>query len=138
LIKELAMKSGGIRLLFAIAAIYDFVIGITFLTNGPGLFNSTGVPQPNHWGYIRFGALLLMIFGFMFAAVAINPRGNRNLIPYGILLKVSYCSLVGFYWAQGPIPWLFKPFLFIDFVMLVLFVVAYWAIGKQIQALGKI
>ena len=128
------MNSGGIRLLFAIAAIYDFAIGITFLTNGPQLFESTGVPQPNHWAYIYFGSLLLMIFGLMFAAVALNPRGNRNLIPYGILLKISYASLVGYYWAIGPVPWLFKPFFFIDLVMLFLFVLAYIAIGKQSQA----
>ncbi len=132
------MNIGSIRLLFAIAAIYDFAIGIAFLTSGPQLFENTGVPQPNHWGYIQFGALLLMIFGLMFSAVAWNPRVNRNLICYGILLKISYCSLVGYYWAAGPIPWLFKPFLFIDFVMLVLFVIAYYAIGRQIQAMLKL
>lgn len=128
------MKNGGIRLLFAISALYDFVIGIAFLARGSQLFESTNVPQPNHWGYIQFGAILLMIFGVMFAAVALNPRGNRNLIPYGILLKVCYVGLVGYYWLNGGVPWLFKPFLFIDLVMLVLFVVAYFSIGKFVQA----
>jgi hypothetical protein len=126
------MNENGIKILFAVSALYDFVIGLVFLFAGPQLFTSTGVPQPNHWGYIQFGALMLMIFGLMFAAVAMNPRGNRNLIPFGILLKISYVGLVGFYWASSPqFPWLFKPFVFIDLVMLILFVVAYTAIGNQ-------
>jgi hypothetical protein len=128
------MNQAGIRLLFAIAALYDFAIGLMFLLNGRGLFDSTGVPQPNHWGYIQFGALLLMVFGLMFAAVALNPHRNRNLIPFGILLKIAYVGLVGYYWANGGIPWLFQPFLFIDLVMLLLFAVAYMALGRVSQA----
>ena len=121
-----------IRVLFAIAALYDFVIGLTFLVNGSGLFAATGVPQPNHWGYIQFGAILLMIFGLMFAAVAINPSGNRNLIPYGMLLKIGYVSLVGYYWYNTGVPWLFQPFFYIDLVMLVLFTIAYKSICKTV------
>lgn len=126
------MNLSSIRILFAISALYDFIIGLTFLIRGPQLFDATGVPQPNHWGYIYFGSLMLMIFGIMFASIAWRPARNRELICYGVLLKLSYVGLVGYYWftsAQG-IPWLFKPFFFIDLVMLVLFVMAYVAIGR--------
>ena len=125
------MNNNGSRLLFAIAAIYDFVIGLAFLTSGPRLFDATGVPQPNHWGYIYFAALLLMVFGLMFAQVSFNPAANRNLIVYGILLKISYVGLVGYYWFNGGVPWLFQPFLFIDLVMLVLFAMAFRSAGTQ-------
>ena len=30
--------------------------------------------------------------------------GNRGLIPYGILLKVSYCGVAGYHWLAGGIP----------------------------------
>ena len=126
------MNQTGIRGLFAVAALYDFAIGLTFLLQGAKLFEASGVPQPNHWGYIHFGALMLMVFGLMFAAIAFNPAANRNLIPYGILLKLSYVGLVGYYWANEPtFPWLFKPFLVADLVMLVLFAVAYVALGNR-------
>lgn len=130
------MNLNGIRVLFAIAALYDFIIGLTFLIRGPQLFDATGVPQPNHWGYIYFGSLMLMIFGLMFAAVAWRPARNRDLICYGILLKLSYVGLVGFYWfgTANGIPWLFKPFFFIDLIMLVLFVMACFAIGRMAVA----
>ena len=113
------------RLLFVVAGLYDFAIGIAFLFFGPRLFDWAGVPQPNHWGYIQFGSLLLIIFGLMFFAVASNPVANRNLIPYGILLKISYSGLVFYYWLTSGCPTLFKPFAVIDAVMLILFVVAY-------------
>src|SRR2546427_3436704 len=119
------MPLSTIRLLFMIAGGYDFVIGLAFLFFGPQLFDSTGVPQPSHWGYIQFGSLLLVIFGTMFFAVAYDPVANRNLIPYGMLLKLSYTGLVTYYWVTTDCPMLFKPFAIIDGAMFVLFLLAY-------------
>ena len=119
------MTRSTIRLLFAIAGVYDFVIGLAFLFFGARIFDATGVPHPNHWAYIEFGSLLLIIFGIMFFAVAYDPIANRNLIVYGMLLKISYTGLVAYYWIASDCPTLFKPFAIIDAVMLVLFLLAY-------------
>jgi hypothetical protein len=70
----------------------------------------------------------------MFLNIAAQPGVNRNLIPYGILLKVSYVSIVAYYWLAGECPTLFKPFALIDAAMLVLFVVAYLGLGKTANA----
>lgn len=120
------MNINTVRLLFGVAGLYDFIIGFVFLLFGRPLFDATGVPPPNHWGYILFGALMLMIFGTMFLAVARDPVRNRNLIPYGMLLKLSYVGLVGYYWLATDCPMLFKPFAVIDGIMFVLFLLAYW------------
>jgi len=119
------MPLSTIRLLFVIAGLYDFVIGLAFLLFGPQLFDSTGVAQPNHWGYIQFGSLLVVIFGTMFLAVAYDPAANRNLILYGMLLKLSYTGLVTYYWVTTDCPFLFKPFAIIDALMFILFLLAY-------------
>lgn len=119
------MSSSAGRWLFGIAGIYDFAIGLVFLLAGPQLFAANGITAPNHWAYIQFASLMLIIFGCMFFAVAHDIRANRNLIPFGMLLKISYSGLAGYYWATTGIPTLFKPFAIIDIVMLVLFVVAY-------------
>ena len=116
-----------IRILFLVSAVYDFGLGAAFLVSGPQLFKQFDVPVPNHWGYIHFCCLLLMIFGLMFLAVAIRPRTNRNLIPFGMLLKVGYIGGAGYYWLNGGIPMVFKPFLFIDAAMLAGVFVAYCA-----------
>jgi hypothetical protein len=123
-----------IRPLFVLAGLYDFVIGLTFLFFGSRLFDSAGVPQPNHWGYIQFGSLMLMIFGLMFFTIARDPVANRNLIPYGILLKLSYSGLATYYWVTTDCPTLFKPFAVIDVVMLILFWMAYNSIALDSKA----
>ncbi len=122
------MKLGSIRALFFVAAVYDFVLGLAFIAAGERLFNAVGVPLPNHWGYIHFCCLMLMIFGLMFLMIAVRPHANRNLIPYGMLLKVSYIAVTGYYWINGGIPWIFQPFLIIDAVMLLGFAWAYFAL----------
>jgi hypothetical protein len=119
--------------LFWIAGVYDFVIGIAFLIAGKQIFDWAGVNHPNHWAYIQFCSLLLMVFGAMFVTIARSPINNRNLIPFGILLKISYISIVGYYWGTTGCPNLFKPFAVIDLVMLVLFVVAYSTTAKACE-----
>ena len=124
------MNMTQVRAVFAVAGVYDFVIGFVFLFFGRQLFEAASVPQPNHWAYIQFGALLLVIFGVMFLAVAYRPRENRNLMPYGMLLKLAYSGLVAYYWATTDCPTLFKPFAIIDLAMLALFAMAYRSTAK--------
>jgi len=119
------MNLGTVRLLFVIAGLYDFLIGLTFLFFGAQLFDAAGVPQPKHWAYIQFGALMLMIFGTMFLTIARDPVRNRDLIPFGLMLKLSYVGLATYYWATTDIPMLFKPFAVVDALMFILFWMAY-------------
>jgi hypothetical protein len=113
-------------LLFAVAGVYDLALGLGFLAVGPQVFEAAEVPPPDHWGYVQFAAVLVATFGLMFLAVAARPRANRNLIPYGVLLKLGYVGVVGYHWATGGVPWLFQPFA----IMAVLFVAAERALGK--------
>ena len=128
------MKSiAGVRTLFAIASLYDGVFGLAFLFAGPAVFERFGVQPPNHWGYVQFPAALLVVFALMFLAVAVRPFQNRNLIPYGILLKVSYVGTVLWHWNQGGLPGMWKPFAIIDLVFILAFALAYRALvpGKE-------
>lgn len=119
-----------IRPFFVIAALYDGILGLAFLLAGGPMFWWFKVTPPNHMGYVQFPGLLLIVFAIMFLAVARKPVANRNLIPYGILLKASYCGVVFYYWLTSGIPGMWKPFAIGDAVFLVLFVMAYQALGK--------
>ena len=119
-----------IRALFVIAALYDGILGLGFLFFARALFQRFDVTPPNHFGYVQFPGLLLIIFALMFLAVARNPIATRNLIRYGILLKASYAGIVFFYWATSGIPDMWKPFAIADAVFLVLFAGSCWALGK--------
>ncbi len=130
------MTKSTISLLYYVAGIYDFVIGAVFLFFGTQLFDWATIPYPNHWGYVQFCSLMLMVFGSMFLAIGRDPVGNRNLMPFGMLLKISYVGIVSFYWLTTGCPFLFKPFVAIDFVMLVLFVIAYLTTSQTRPAVG--
>jgi hypothetical protein len=119
-----------ISVLFSLAAVYDGVLGLAFLLAPSVIFQRFEVTPPNHFGYVQFPALLLLIFAWMFASVAYAPDKNINLIPYGIALKVAYCSIVFYYWFTAEIPYVWKPFAIMDFGWIILFAIAFIALKK--------
>jgi hypothetical protein len=132
--RESVMKKvAGIRVLFAVAAFYDGLLGLGFLLAGPAVFQWADVTPPNHFGYVQFPGALLVVFALMFLAVARRPVENRRLIPYGILLKVSYAGVVLYYWFAVGIPLLWKPFAVADIIFVVAFAWAYIALGSRTQ-----
>jgi hypothetical protein len=120
-----------VRALFTVAGLYDGLLGLAFIVAGPQLFALFAVTPPNHWGYVHFGAGVLVIFGAMFLAIARKPLENRNLIPYGMLLKLCYILTTGFHWAHGGVPAMWKYFLVADAVFLVLFFVSFSALRPE-------
>ncbi len=121
-----------IKPLYVVAALYDVALGVAFLLFGDLVFEKfmPGIEKPNHPGYVQFPAALLLVFGLMYAAIARDPVRNRNLIPYGILLKISYCSVILWHWTtlQASI---WKTFCVFDGVFLVLFFCAWRTLGKS-------
>jgi hypothetical protein len=118
-----------IPLLFAVAALYDGLLGAAFLIYPRQLFEYFQVTPPNHYGYVQFPAAILIIFALMFLAVAVRPIANRNLIPYGILLKVSYCAVVFAYWFTAGLPNIWKPFAICDALFAIAFAAAALALS---------
>jgi len=125
------MNMRPIRVLFLVAALYDGILGIAFLIAAPGLFEWVGITPPNHFGYVHFPAALLIVFALMFLAIARSPVANHSLVPYGILLKVSYCAVAFFHWFAAGIPFIWKPFAIADLVFLALFFWAYSVLKKS-------
>lgn len=120
-----------ISAIFYITGIYDGVLGIVFLFVPRIGFDFFKVTYPNHWGYVQFPAVLLIVFAFMFFAIAKSPLLNRNMIPYGVALKASFSLIVFSYWFTLGIPNMWKPFAVIDFVFGILFIWAYIFLGKR-------
>lgn len=125
------MMRGWIRPLFYIAALYDGVLGLLFLFAWRAVYQSFSVTPPNHGGYVQFPALLLIIFGALFIQIARNPVGHRNLIGYGIALKIAYSGIVFWYALRTGVPAMFLWCAWIDLVFLVLFVVARQSLPKR-------
>lgn len=115
-----------IRALFWVAALYDGLLGLAFLLAGPAIFRAAGVMPPNHWGYVQFPAALLITFALMFVLIARDPQRWRDLIPFGVLLKVSFCGTAFAHWAISGIPGMWKPWAIADLVFFILFLWAWW------------
>ena len=122
-----------VSVLFSLAAVYDGVLGLAFLLAPSVIFQRFEVTPPNHFGYVQFPALLLLIFAWIFVSVAYAPDKNSNLIPYGIALKVAYCGIVFYYWFTAEIPYVWKPFAVMDFGWIILFVIALVALRKKVS-----
>ena len=69
-----------IRGLFVVAALYDGILGLAFLFAGPALFHRFNIGPPNHWAYVHFPALLLLIFG---------AAAGTGLIVYLLLVRLT-------------------------------------------------
>jgi hypothetical protein len=110
-----------IRILYYLAAAYDGLLGLLFIVAGPRVYELAGITPPNHWGYVHFAAGLLVLFGFMFLRIALRPVEERNLVLYGIFLKICYVATVAWYWINGGVPDMWKWFAGADVVFAFLF-----------------
>jgi hypothetical protein len=119
------MHTNWMKVAFRTSAVYDGILALAFLIFGPLIYDYFGIERPNHLGYLQFPALLLIVFAFMYWRIGSDPTSNRNFIPYGIGLKVSYCAVVFYHWAGGGIPAMWIPFAWIDVGFVVLFVQAW-------------
>ncbi len=124
----------GVKALFYVAAAFDGVLGLAFLFAAPALFELVALPPLEHYGYIHFSAALLVVFALMFLSVARDPVAHRDLIVYGMLLKLSYCAIVFYHWSAGGISDIWKPFAFADLAFLVLFAWAWVGLGRTVSA----
>ena len=123
-----------VRGLFLIAALYDGVLGLIFLFQ-PGLaFELFEVVPPNHFGYVQFPAILLLIFAAMFLRVARDPMPNRFIMLYGVALKTGYSGLVFYYLLTAGVPAMWVPWAWADLVFLVLFVLSWHYTGTLMPA----
>ena len=118
------------RIIFAIAGIYDGLLGLAFFVLPASIFLYYGVEPPNHLAYVQFPALLLLIFAAMFFRVARDPYNNRVIMLYGCGLKLSYCALAFWYLLNGGIPSMWVPWAWIDLLFLLLFLAAWVSTGK--------
>jgi len=114
-----------IRTLFVTVALYESLLGLAFFFFARGIFEIFEVEPPNHFAYVEFSALLLLIFAAMFVRIACDPLKNRDLIPYGIALKAAYCGMAFWYQLTQGIPSMWIPWAWMDLAFLLLFVMAW-------------
>ena len=125
-------RTNWIRPVFIVAGIYDAVLGIAFLVGAERIFSAFAVTPPNHLAYVEFPALLLLVFAAMFFRIARDPAKFRDLMPYGMGLKLSYSALAFWYQSTSDIATMWIPWAWIDLVFFILFLIA-WRVTSEIR-----
>ena len=120
-----------IKPLFIVSGIYDTILGAAFLLFSRAVFARAGVTLPNNMDYLHFPALLLILFAIMYFRIAGDPQGRRELIPYGMGLKVAYIVTVFWHQLHGGIPALWIPWAWADAVFLRLFIAAWRSLSRS-------
>lgn len=123
-----------VKILFVIAGLYDLILGIAFIGFASAVFAYYGVEPPNHMAYVKFPALLLLVFAAMYFRIACNPILNRELILFGCGLKVSYVVIAFWYELTIGIPSMWMPWAWADLAFLVLFVIAWVSMNKLAES----
>jgi hypothetical protein len=119
-----------IKPLFIVSGIYDLVLGAAFLLFSHAVFARAGVALPDNTAYLHFPALLILLFAVMYLRIAGDPQGRRELIPYGMGLKVAYIVTVFWHQLHGGMPSLWIPWAWADLVFLLLFIAAWRSLKK--------
>jgi hypothetical protein len=119
------MNKSWVKPLFIVAGLYDGLLALAFLFFATKIFQGFGVEAPNHPAYIKFPALLLLIFAAMFLRIAGDPVKHRELILYGVALKIAYSGTTFWYQITQGISFMWIPCAWADLVFLVLFLIAW-------------
>ncbi len=120
------------RLLFLIAASYDFVLGLIFFaflnTFFEGIFK---LPPPNYPAFFQAAAAFVFVMGIGFYFVSRNLYRNIDLVRVGIIFKLVYSGLAFYHVFFRGMPWIFSLFGILDLIFIVFFIIFLRAIGRN-------
>jgi len=127
------------RSLFAIAGIYDVLLGITFTFFPTRAFAVLGISDklPAFGGYITLlGAFVLVIGAAYFLIARGDLRRNADLILVGTFYKLAYAATAFYYWSVGNLPQVAFAALFgvADAIFFILMAECYWFLKRGINS----
>lgn len=122
--------------LFLTAAVYDLILGVVFTFFTTLAFDMLGIAEklPEFVGYLTLIGAFLFIIGVAYYLIYRGDlKKNRDLILIGVLYKFGYCTITLYYFLLGDLPHILFLALFgvIDFIMFILMLECYIALGKK-------
>lgn len=86
------------KLVFWVAALFNFAVGLPMLVTPETLLPAIGQPVPADLLMTRLAALLIVVLGIGYGMVARDPVANRPILWLGVLGKAPIPLLV---WRTG-------------------------------------
>ena len=123
------------RILFLIAALYDFILGFIFFTFLGFFFEEIfNITYPLYPAFFQAAAAFVFVMGVGFYFVYRNMYRNIDIVKVGICFKLVYTGLAFYHVFFKGMPWIFSIFGFLDLIFIVFFVFFLLAIKREIQA----
>jgi len=119
------MKTTYYRSLYLVSALYDFILGISFLFFYEPIFRILGMNLPENPAYLTFCAAMIALFGILLFMIYLNLTGSRRLVIYAVLVKFAYVGTVFYYYALVGSEYVDMPFILFaifDFIFAILFI----------------
>jgi len=122
---EYRMPQKSHRLLFTVAALFHWVIGLGLLLDAPLILGLMGVsPLPTEPTFVRIVGGLVFLFGFWYYRAASDLRGVASAILLSAIAKLMVFTLGIFDVVMGDISWPWALPVSADFVFALLFIKA--------------
>lgn len=86
------------KLVFVVAALFNFAVGLPMLLAPEAMLTGLGQPVPDDLLMTRLASLLIVVLGIGYGMVARDPVGNRPILWLGVLGKAPIPLLV---WLSG-------------------------------------
>ncbi len=123
------------RILFLIAALYDFILGFIFFAFLRFFFEDIfKLPFPLYPAFFQAAAAFVFVMGIGFYFVYRDMYRNIDIVKVGICFKIVYTGLAFYHVFFKGMPWIFSIFGFLDLVFVVFFIFFLLAVRKEGQA----
>jgi hypothetical protein len=123
------------RILFLIAALYDFILGFIFFAFLRFIFEDLfRIPYPLYPAFFQAAAAFVFVMGIGFYFVYRNMYRNIDLVKVGIIFKLFYTGLAFYHVFVEKMPWIFSVFGFLDLVFIVFFIFFLRAVRREVHA----
>jgi hypothetical protein len=108
------------RVLFTVAATFNFIVGLGILLCYGLLAPRLGFPpQPTVW--IHIIALVVLVFGYAYGRVAMDPVRFREFVQLGIIGKLAFVLAIYAHFLNGSATGALAILVTADLVFAVLF-----------------
>jgi len=121
------------RILFLIAALYDFILGFIFFAFLRFFFEDIfKLPYPLYPAFFQAAAAFVFVMGVGFYFVYRNMYRNIDIVKVGITFKLFYTGLAFYHVFVKGMPWIFSVFGFLDLIFIVFFVFFLLAVRREV------
>lgn len=124
------------RGLFLVASLYDLILGVLFFFFYAQIFNYFNITIPDYPMYLQMSVAFVIAMGVGYYFVFLNLYRNIDLVKLGIVYKLVYSGLTGYFYFMNLANVVFFYFAVIDFLFLITFIV-FLVDVKKMKALGE-